>query len=230
MFAAYDALPDEMRARIEGLRVIISRVRSEAVQLSAATAGHRGTTSGMAGHAAALGADAPPQRAQGALRRRQCALVIEGMDEAESTPLITALQAHGFQPAFTYAHAWRPGDLLMWDNRSSLHTGDRLRCSRASPPYAPHGSCRDETHLTQPADAIGALGERRRKSGRAGAINRARVLLLQPGDGRNQGKSASRWAIWRVLLKITVATLGRRASEASMFDSAEDSGGPWNGL
>jgi alpha-ketoglutarate-dependent taurine dioxygenase len=29
--------------------------------------------------------------------------------------------AHTTDPRFVYDHAWRPGDLLMWDNRAVLH-------------------------------------------------------------------------------------------------------------
>ena len=46
---------------------------------------------------------------------------IEGMDEAESRALIDRLMALATQPAFTYAHKWRPHDLVMWDNRAVLH-------------------------------------------------------------------------------------------------------------
>lgn len=46
---------------------------------------------------------------------------IEGMDEAASRALIDRLMTHATQPAFTYAHKWRPHDLVMWDNRAVLH-------------------------------------------------------------------------------------------------------------
>lgn len=46
---------------------------------------------------------------------------IEGMGEAESRALIDRLMALSTQPAFTYAHKWRPNDLVMWDNRAVLH-------------------------------------------------------------------------------------------------------------
>lgn len=46
---------------------------------------------------------------------------IEGMGEAESRALIDRLMALATQPAFTYAHKWRPHDLVMWDNRAVLH-------------------------------------------------------------------------------------------------------------
>jgi taurine dioxygenase len=28
---------------------------------------------------------------------------------------------HQEQPQFIYEHVWRPGDILMWDNRCTLH-------------------------------------------------------------------------------------------------------------
>ena len=45
---------------------------------------------------------------------------IEGMD-AEGDALLAALNAHAIDPRFTYRHVWQPGDLLIWDNRSTMH-------------------------------------------------------------------------------------------------------------
>ena len=46
---------------------------------------------------------------------------IEGLPEDESDAMLEMLFAHSEQPAFVYEHVWRPGDLLMWDNRCSMH-------------------------------------------------------------------------------------------------------------
>jgi taurine dioxygenase len=46
---------------------------------------------------------------------------IEGMDEAESTPLLLQLYQWQSREAFQYRHKWQPGMLVMWDNRSVLH-------------------------------------------------------------------------------------------------------------
>jgi taurine dioxygenase len=46
---------------------------------------------------------------------------IVGMDEAEGEALLTGLYAHICKPEFLYRHSWRPGDLLMWDNCSVQH-------------------------------------------------------------------------------------------------------------
>jgi taurine dioxygenase len=46
---------------------------------------------------------------------------IVGLSDLESAGLIERLLAHATEPRFVYDHAWRPGDLLMWDNRAVLH-------------------------------------------------------------------------------------------------------------
>jgi taurine dioxygenase len=50
----------------------------------------------------------------------------EEMDEEESITLIKELIAFCTQEKFVYAHKWQPGDLLVWDNRCTLHTGTRF--------------------------------------------------------------------------------------------------------
>jgi taurine dioxygenase len=46
---------------------------------------------------------------------------IENMTVAESRPLLDFLYAHSVQPDTMYRHMWKPGDLLMWDNRCTMH-------------------------------------------------------------------------------------------------------------
>jgi taurine dioxygenase len=44
-----------------------------------------------------------------------------GMTVAESRPLIEYLAAHASRPENVYRHRWRAGDVLMWDNRCTMH-------------------------------------------------------------------------------------------------------------
>lgn len=44
-----------------------------------------------------------------------------GMTEEESRPILEFLFRHSVRDEFTYRHRWRVGDLLMWDNRCTLH-------------------------------------------------------------------------------------------------------------
>ena len=46
---------------------------------------------------------------------------VADMPEAEGGALLADLLEHATQPAFVYTHQWRPGDLVMWDNRCLLH-------------------------------------------------------------------------------------------------------------
>lgn len=55
-------------------------------------------------------------------RRRNSS--IEGLSRAESDALLEDLWAHCTQPQFLYEHVWRLGDLVMWDNRSTMHRRD----------------------------------------------------------------------------------------------------------
>lgn len=46
---------------------------------------------------------------------------IKDMDEAEAQPLLDELFAHIANRDLIYRHKWRDGDLVMWDNRSTIH-------------------------------------------------------------------------------------------------------------
>ena len=46
---------------------------------------------------------------------------IVGMPMPEARILLRDLNEHATQPTFVYVHAWRPGDLVMWDNRQMMH-------------------------------------------------------------------------------------------------------------
>jgi len=46
---------------------------------------------------------------------------IDGMTDAEATPILLELFAHQAKPEFVYRHRWSQGMLVMWDNRCVLH-------------------------------------------------------------------------------------------------------------
>ncbi|MEQ1641050.1 MAG: TauD/TfdA family dioxygenase, partial [Novosphingobium sp.] len=46
---------------------------------------------------------------------------IEGLPENEALPLLLELQKWQSDERFVYTHAWEPGMLVLWDNRSVLH-------------------------------------------------------------------------------------------------------------
>lgn len=48
---------------------------------------------------------------------------IDELSIAEGRLLLLDLLEHATQPKFVYRHSWKPGDVVMWDNRSTLHRG-----------------------------------------------------------------------------------------------------------
>jgi len=52
---------------------------------------------------------------------------IEGLPKSESDALLEALFAHLYAPENVYRHAWRPGDLLIWDNIAVQHARSTQR-------------------------------------------------------------------------------------------------------
>jgi len=46
---------------------------------------------------------------------------VEGMGPAEGKQLIDELTAFAEQTRFVYRHRWAPDDVLMWDNRCTMH-------------------------------------------------------------------------------------------------------------
>ncbi len=120
MQAACDALPAELRRKIEGRRIKHDGTYNSGGYL------RKGVTP-TDDPLAAPGAWHPailkhPVNGRATLyfgRRRNS--YVEGYDRDESEALLNALWAHVLQPQFAYEHVWRVGDLVMWDNRSTMH-------------------------------------------------------------------------------------------------------------
>jgi alpha-ketoglutarate-dependent 2,4-dichlorophenoxyacetate dioxygenase len=51
------------------------------------------------------------------------AFAIEGMEQTAAEALLARLIEEATRPEVTYLHRWRPGDVVMWDNRATLHRG-----------------------------------------------------------------------------------------------------------
>jgi taurine dioxygenase len=57
------------------------------------------------------------------LGRRRMAW-IEGLDPPESEALLDEIWGHATAPDISFTHRWRPGDLVLWDNRCTMHRRD----------------------------------------------------------------------------------------------------------
>jgi len=62
-----------------------------------------------------------PQTGKKALYIGEKVELIEGMTREESQPLIKFLCEHAAKPEFIYRHSWQKHDLIVWDNRCTMH-------------------------------------------------------------------------------------------------------------
>lgn len=119
MYAAYEDLPAETRTRIDPLKVV--HKYSSSRKLS------RISTRPADEMAAMPEATHPLVRTHPDTRRRALYLnpnrmeEIVGLDRAESDRLLDELIAHATQPKYQYRHVWQQGDIVIWDNRCTLH-------------------------------------------------------------------------------------------------------------
>ena len=120
MRAAWDALPRAMQARLSGLTVEHSIFHSRA---------KLGFTDFSARERASLPPAIQvlvrtlPENARRCLYTASHAMRIMGMPEDEGTRLLEELMAHATQRQFVHTHRWRLNDLVMWDNRCTMHRG-----------------------------------------------------------------------------------------------------------
>jgi taurine dioxygenase len=128
MYAAFETLPSALRDRALGLRVK-----------------HDGTyNSGGYVRQGVMPTD-DPRQAPGMLHplvcthpesgrrmlylgRRRMAW-IEGLDLPESEVLLDEIWAHATAPEISFTHRWRVGDLVLWDNRCTMHRRDPFDAS-----------------------------------------------------------------------------------------------------
>lgn len=121
MVAAYQALPQSMKRRLDGLKAIhrySARRRVADSPRPKLTRAQLDETPDIAHPIVRT----HPHTARKALyvTAGEC-IGIEGMPEDEAVELIGELDAHCVRPEFLYRHQWRVGDLLMWDNASAMH-------------------------------------------------------------------------------------------------------------
>lgn len=123
MYAALDTLPDDLRAEIAGLVLNHDSSHDSAGNL-------RSNHSGFADVSTAPGARHPIVRTHSEtgrpalfLGRRLHAWVV-GAPVAQSEALLDRIWTHCEGGDFVYRHRWRAGDLLMWDNRCTMHRRD----------------------------------------------------------------------------------------------------------
>src|SRR3982074_2070601 len=64
-----------------------------------------------------------PVNGRGAIYLASHAYAVEGMEAAAGKGLIEELMEAATAPSASYLHQWREGDVVMWDNRATMHRG-----------------------------------------------------------------------------------------------------------
>lgn len=123
MCAAYEGLPDDLRAAVAGRRVKHDGTFNSGGYVRAGVAVKDDPRESPGAYHPIVCAHPRTGRPALYLGRRRLAYV-EGLSLAESDALLDRLWAHATRPEFSIAHRWRVGDILMWDNRATLHRRD----------------------------------------------------------------------------------------------------------
>jgi taurine dioxygenase len=122
-YAAYDALPEATKQRIDGLMMIHAATHSSGGKA------HAGFET-VADVSKVPGARQPMVRTHPETGRKALFLgrrinaYVTGLPVAESEALLDELWAHTTQEKFTWRQDWRVGDLVWWDNRCAMHRRD----------------------------------------------------------------------------------------------------------
>lgn len=121
MSAAYERLPDDVKARLEGRRAVQSYEAFNRVYSVPTSEVQKRKSADI---------DQPMVRTHPYTGRRALYLCpgmttrVLDMDEDESDALLQFLFEWAVREEFVYMHVWQPGDALLWDNASTMHRRD----------------------------------------------------------------------------------------------------------
>lgn len=121
--AAYDALPAEMKKKLEGLKAVhrygdIYNKVAQARGGAALTEEQKKKTPDVI-HPVVF--THPFSGRKSLFVNEGFTVGIVGMPDDEAQALLRALYDHSTRPEFIYRHKWQVGDLVMWDNWATVH-------------------------------------------------------------------------------------------------------------
>jgi alpha-ketoglutarate-dependent 2,4-dichlorophenoxyacetate dioxygenase len=156
MRAAWDALPEQTRRQIEGYIVEHSIFHSRA-KVGATVFSDRERAS--LPPAKQVLVRTIPETGRRALYLASHAIRIMDLPEPDSSRLIEELMVHATQRQFVYSHRWRVDDLVVWDNRCTMHRGTRYDEQR----------WKRDMHRATVSDVGNTIDELARTAGRVGS-------------------------------------------------------------
>ncbi len=113
-YNAYETLPDDIKQRLAGRRALNAYTTDSTTR----STNYEGANSSYRHPAVRTH---PATKRKALYVNRLMTREIEGLPREESDALLQMLFDHQEQPQFVYEHVWRPGDIVMWDNRCTLH-------------------------------------------------------------------------------------------------------------
>ena len=115
-YKAYETLPDAIKRRIDGRKALNAYDYDNASM-------KRGTTprEGVPSYWHPIVRTHPATGRKALYVNRLMTVAIEGLSDAEGEEILNLLFDHQEQRQFVYEHVWRVGDVLLWDNRCTLH-------------------------------------------------------------------------------------------------------------
>jgi taurine dioxygenase len=113
-YKAYETLPNDIKQRLAGRRAL----NAYTTDTTTRSTNYEGANSSY-WHPAVR--THPATKRKALYVNRLMTREIEGLPSEESDALLQMLFDHQEQPQFVYEHVWRVGDILMWDNRCTLH-------------------------------------------------------------------------------------------------------------
>src|SRR5215831_2791708 len=123
MYSIYEALPAALKARIAGLKIKHDGTYNSGgyVRQGVTPTGDPRTSAGALHPLVCTHPDT--RRRMLYLGRRRNAY-LAGLELAESEALLDELWSYVDRPEFAWEHVWRVGDLVLWDNRCTMHRRD----------------------------------------------------------------------------------------------------------
>lgn len=118
MYKAYETLPPELKTRLDGRKALNAYLYDSTTR---AVNGSKVDFTAHPHYVQPIVRTHPDTKRKALYVNRLMTFTIEGLDEEEGSALLDRLFAHVEQKEFIYAHHWRVGDLVLWDNRCTLH-------------------------------------------------------------------------------------------------------------
>jgi taurine dioxygenase len=124
-YAAYDALSSEMKKRISGMTIKQANIIDTAMKVRPGMSLDMDYRT-VPGPSHPIISTHPETGANMLFLGRRHGAYVNGLSLKESEALLDELWEHASQPRFSYKHQWAPGDVVVWDNRATLHRRDQF--------------------------------------------------------------------------------------------------------